>query len=96
MENYEFFEEVKTIAKKLEFLIDKYNLRNEVMSILAVGVIEGFDIPNETARMKAMYNFNICDESEIDEICDLIKTEFRSRDKDDGSGYTDDFGFFMN
>ena len=47
MENYEFFEEVKTIAKKLEFLIDKYNLRNEVMSILAVGVIEGFDIPTE-------------------------------------------------
>ena len=46
--------------------------------------------------MKAMYNFNICDESEIDEICDLIKTEFRSRDKDGGSGYMDDFGFFMN
>tara|TARA_R100000742_G_C4181900_1_gene16748 strand:- start:145 stop:435 length:291 start_codon:yes stop_codon:yes gene_type:complete len=96
MENYEFFEEIKTIAKKLDRLIDKYNLRSEVISILAVGVIEEFDFSSDTARIKAIYNFNISDESEIDEICDLVKTEFNSRNKGKGPNYTDDFGFFMN
>ena len=96
MENYEFFKELKSIAKKLDYLIDKYNLRGEIVSILAVGIIEDINLDENKARMRAMYNFNICDESEIDEICDLVKTEFRSRDKENKPNYIDDFGFFMN
>tara|TARA_R110000751_G_scaffold6230_2_gene26805 strand:- start:1962 stop:2252 length:291 start_codon:yes stop_codon:yes gene_type:complete len=96
MENYEFFKELKIIAKELDQLIDKYNLRGEIVSILAVGVIEEINFDEDKATMRAMYNFNVCDESEIDEICDLIKTEFRGLDKGKGPNYMDDSGFFMN
>jgi hypothetical protein len=93
-DNLQFFKELKLIAVKLENLLDKHDVREKAVSIFSVGLIE--EIDEDRAKMRVMHTFNICDESEIDELCELVKEEFKKQKNQSDDGYDEDLGFFLN
>mgnify|MGYP006000626997 FL=1 len=93
-DNLQFFKELKLIAVKLENLLDKHDVREKAVSIFSVGLIE--EIDEDRAKMRVMHTFNIFDESEIDESCELVKEEFKKQKNQSDDGYDEDLGFFLN
>lgn len=86
MREDEFLMEVHRLAIELELLIDSYELRDRVLSMMVVGVLESLDMDEEEkSRMKAIYSHNMHNEDELKVIVDFaVDTWKDSKDTDDG------------
>jgi len=89
----DFLMEVHRLAIELELLIDKYDMRDRVLSMMVVGVLESLDIEDEDkSRMKAIYSHNMHDELELQTLVDFaIETWKENKDIDRGLDFDDLF-----
>jgi len=79
----DFLMEVHRIAIELELLIDKYDLRDNVISMMVVGVLQDLRLENQS-NMKAIYSHNIQNKEELDVMTDFAKDTWEdSKDIDD-------------
>lgn len=77
-----FLFEVQRLALELERLIDKYGVRDSVISIMLTGLIDKTD--DGRSRIKALYSYAIQDTEELDEMIDFIYNTWEpEEDKDD-------------
>ncbi len=95
MEKEGFLFDVQRLAIELDQLIDDYDLRGEVVSVMMTGVLENTD--GDKPRLKAIYSYDISSREELEEILDFIRQSYKGPDDDiDLSGLFDGSGISLN
>ena len=88
----DFLMEVHRLAIELELLIDKYDVRDKVLSMVVVGVLDAMQDDEEKSRMKAIYSHNMQDELELQTLIDFATETWReNKDIDRGLEFDDLF-----
>lgn len=90
MNEDDFLVEVHRLAIELEFLIEKYDLRDRVLSMMVVGVLDELEDDDEKSRMKAIYSHNMHNELELQTLIDFAIETWKERQKDDDGPDFDD------
>lgn len=84
--------EVHRLAIELELLIDKYDMRDRVLSMMVVGVLEAMEDEEDRSRMKAIYSHNMHDELELQTLIDFATETWKeNKDIDRGLDFDDLF-----
>ena len=88
----DFLMEVHRLVIELELLIDKYDMRDKVLSMMVVGVLDSIQDDEEKSRMKAIYSHNMQDELELQTLIDFATETWReNKDIDPGLDFDDLF-----
>lgn len=88
----DFLMEVHRLAIELELLIDKYDMRDSVLSMMVVGVLEAMEEEDDKSRMKAIYSHNMHDELELQTLIDFATETWKdNKDIDRGLDFDDLF-----
>ena len=91
---YDFLIEMQQLHHQMEMLIEKYGMRNRVMSVVVTGVLEPIDEDNST--MKALFNYNLGSYDELDVMIDFIKNTYEEQDGPDLDDLLGDLGISLN
>ena len=92
MREDDFLMEVHRLAIELELLIDQYDLRDRVLSMMVVGVLYPLEGDEEKSRMKAIYSHNMHDELELNTLIDFARETWKeNKDIDKGLDFGDLF-----
>ena len=84
--------EVHRLAIELELLIDKYDVRDKVLSMMVVGILDSMQDDEEKSRMKAIYSHNMQDELELETLIDFATETWKeNKDIDRGLDFDDLF-----
>lgn len=95
MEKEGFLFEVQRLAIELDRLIDDYDLRGEVISVMMTGILE--NVESDKPRLKAIYSYDISSREELEDILDFIRTSYKDPDDDiDLSDLFDGTGISLN
>lgn len=90
MNEDDFLAEVHRLAIELEFLIEKYDLRDRVLSMMVVGVLDPLEDDDERSSMKAIYSHNMHNEIELQTVVDFAIDTWKERQGDDDGPDFDD------
>ena len=82
MDKEAFLFEAQQLAVKMDKLIDKYNVRDEVIFVMVMGVIET-DYIEEMSNLKAIYSYNLNSEDELEEVLDFVTQTFAAEEAAD-------------
>lgn len=98
MDREAFFEEVQMVAKRIDELIDKYDMRDEVVCLFLTGSVSEDEFGDTTVQ--AVYGMNIKDEDELDDVLEFFKQVYHSNndvgDEPDWGDFLDGFGISLN
>jgi hypothetical protein len=96
MEDYDFLIEMQQLHHQMEMLIEKYGMRDRVMSVVVTGVLEPID--DDTSSMKALFSYNLNNTEEMEEMVNFIQSTFKEREDDDPDldGLIDGLGISLN
>jgi|DEB0MinimDraft_6_1074348.scaffolds.fasta_scaffold00100_9 hypothetical protein len=86
MKQDDFLMEIQQKLMEIDEIIDKYEMRDQLMSIFVVGVLEPYTDTKST--MKTMYGYSLDSEEELDTIIDFIKETWKEQ-KDIGGDLDD-------
>lgn len=82
MKEEEFLIELQMLLVEIDNLVDRYEMRDRVLSIFVAGLLEPID--DNTSNMKAMYNYIVDSREELDTMLDFINTSYEeSKNTDD-------------
>jgi hypothetical protein len=94
-EDYQFLLEMQQLHSQMEVLIERYNMRDRVMSVVVTGVLEPVD--EETSQMKALFSYNLGSKEECEEMVKFITNTFEDQnDGPDLDGLLDGLGISLN
>lgn len=80
---------------EIDNLVDRYEMRDKVLSIFVAGLLEPID--DNTSNMRAMYNYIVDSREELDTIIDFINTSYEeSRNSDDLDNLLGGLGISLN
>jgi phage/plasmid-associated DNA primase len=89
MEEDAFFLELKRLSMEMDDIIEKYNMRERVISVMVTGLIDQ-NIFGES-RLKCMYSYSLESQEELDNIINFIdSTWYSPTDKKEGYKDIDD------
>jgi|TARA_R110002012_G_scaffold139545_1_gene296907 hypothetical protein len=74
MKEEEFLIELQMLLVEIDNLVDRYEMRDRVLSIFVAGLLEPID--ENTSNMKAMYNYIVDSREELDTMLDFINTSY--------------------
>lgn len=95
MKEEEFLLELQMLLVEIDNLVDRYEMRDKVLSIFVAGVIEPID--DNTSNMRAMYNYIVDSREELDTMIDFINTSYEeSRNSDDLDNLLGGLGISLN
>lgn len=98
MDQEGFFEEVKVLAQQIDALIDKYEVRDDIVCLFLTGSITEDEDGDTTVQ--AVYGMNIRDDEELDDVLDFFKHVYEHSkdvgDEPDWGTFLDDFGISLN
>ena len=86
MKQDDFLMEIQQKLMEIDEIIDKYEMRDQLMSIFVVGVLE--PCTDTTSTMKTMYGYSLDSEEELDTIIDFIRETWKEQ-KDIGGDLDD-------
>jgi len=90
MEEQAFFSEMQRLSMEMDTIIDKYNMRDRVLSVTVTGLID-HDIFGDT-RIKAIYSYSLDSEEELNHVIDFINSTWEDVDgmrEDEGPDFDD-------
>ena len=76
-EDYEFLLEMQQLHSQMEVLIERYDMRDRVMSVVVTGVLEPID--DNTSQMKALFSYNLGSQEECEEMVKFISNAFKEQ-----------------
>jgi hypothetical protein len=79
MQREGFLFEIQKIALQIEDLIDEYNVRDEVMSLMIIGLID--ELP-EGHQLKAIYGYNLNSRDELEELVNFAQESYQPDEPD--------------
>lgn len=94
-----FFAEMYSLVKKMEEVIDQFDMKDRTLASIVVGVIDldAIEYGEEEAEMKTMYSFNLQSRAELEAVKDVMDNAYRDDDDDiDLSGLLGDAGISLN
>lgn len=80
-EDYQFLLEMQQLHSQMEILIERYNMRDRVMSVVVTGVLE--EIDEETSNMKALFSYNLSSQEEMEEMVKFIERTYEDQNGPD-------------
>lgn len=98
MDREAFFEQMQSLARQIDDLIDKYDAREEIVCMFLTGSITEDEFGDTTVQ--AIYGMNVRDEDELDDVLDFFKHVYQHNkdvgDEPDWGSFLDDFGISLN
>jgi len=95
MKEEEFLIELQMLLVEIDNLVDRYEMRDRVLSIFVAGLLEPID--DNTSNMKAMYNYIVDSREELDTMLDFINTSYEeSKNTDDLDNLLGGLGISLN
>jgi len=94
-----FFAEMYSLVKKMEEVIDQFDMKDRTLASIVVGVIDlnAVEYGSEEAEMKTMYSFNLQSRAELEAVKDVMDNAYRDDDDDiDLSDLLGDAGISLN
>ena len=76
-EDYQFLIEMQQLHGQIEVLIERYNMRNRVMSVVVTGLLEPID--EDTSQMKALFSYNLGSKEEMEEMVNFISSTYEDQ-----------------
>lgn len=91
MDKEEFLLEIQRIAFEVERVINKYGVKDEVLSLMVTGLVE--EDEDGDKRLKAIYAYNMDTEDEMLSLLNFVEETFipTSNDDDDEGPDLEDF-----
>ena len=93
-DHYEFLLEMQRVHGEMELLIERYNMRDKVMSVVVTGVLEPID--EDTSQMNALFSYNLSSEEEMEEMVRFISRTYKDQDEPDIDDLLDGLGISLN
>jgi len=93
-EEYDFLMEMQQLHHEMEMLIEKYDMRDRVMSVVVTGVLEPID--EETSQMKALFSYNLGSQEEMEEMVKFISNTYEDQNGPDLDSLLGDLGISLN
>jgi hypothetical protein len=91
-----FFAEMYSLVKKMEDVIDEFEMKDRTLASIVIGVIDFDSVEegDESAEMKTMYSFNLESRQELDTLKSIMDSAYKEEDSlDDLLG---DLGISLN
>ena len=93
-EEYDFLIEMQELHHKMDMLIERYGMREKVLSVVVTGVLNPFDDDNST--MKAIFSYNLESYTEMEIMNEFIKNTYEDQSGPDLDGMLGDLGISLN
>lgn len=93
-EDYQFLMEMQQLHHEMEMLIERYDMRERVMSVVVTGLLEPID--EETSQMKAIFSYNLSSQEEMEEMVKFISNTYEDQNGPDLDGLLGDLGISLN
>ena len=90
MEEQAFFLEVQRLSMELDQIVDLYNMRDRVASVMVTGLIDEDIMGN--SRLKAIYSYSLDSREELNCILQFIDStwyDLDNKDSEEAEGYKD-------
>ena len=72
MKEHAFLLEIQRLAIEMDLLIEKYDVRDKVISVMVTGLIDEEEYGE--AQMKAIYSYSLDSRNELESIMEFIDT----------------------
>lgn len=86
-----FLLEIQRVAFEVERIIEKYGVRDEVLSLMVTGLVEEDD--EGELRLQAIYSYNMDSEDEMLSLLNFVEETFIPSDQDKDDDEEDDIDF---
>lgn len=93
MEREGFLFEIQQIALEIEAIIDKYDVRDDVMSLMIVGLLDEVD---ENTQLKAIFGYNLRNRIELEELVTFAQESYKDDDEPDIDDLIKGLGISLN
>jgi hypothetical protein len=87
MEEEAFFLELQKLSLEMDAIIDKYNMRERVISVMVTGLVDE-NIFGDT-RLKCIYSYSLESPEELENIINFIDNTWHNPVADKEEGYKD-------
>ncbi len=84
-----FLLEIQRVAFEVERIIEKYGVRDEVLSLMVTGLVEDEDEDGDR-RLRAIYSYNLETEEEMLSLLNFVEETFIPSNRDDDGPDIDD------
>jgi len=88
MEEQAFFLEIQRLSMEMDNVIDKYDMRDRVVSIMVTGLIDSNIFGD--SRLKAIYSYSLDSQEELDSIISFIDNTWYDENRNKSDRYYDD------
>jgi hypothetical protein len=92
MDENRFFIEIQELLHKIEDLVDNYDYRDRYISVVLCGLIELGSEESDLLKIKSLYNYNIENEEELEDVQAFINLTYKENDKDENEDLEDFLG----
>ena len=89
MDKEGFLLEIQRVAFEVERIIEKYGVRDEVLSLMVTGLVEDEDEDGER-RLRAIYSYNLETEEEMLSLLNFVEETFKPSKRGDDDPDIDD------
>ena len=93
-----FFAEMYSLVKKMEEVIDDFDMKDQTLASIVVGVIDldAIEHGDEEAEMKTMYSFNLQSRAELEAVKEVMDNAYKDEDDIDLDDLLGDLGISLN
>lgn len=91
MDENRFFIEIQELLHKIEDLVDNYDYRDRYISVVLCGLIEPGSKESSDLKIKSLYNYNIEDEEELEDVQAFISLTYKENEEADEDEDLEDF-----
>jgi hypothetical protein len=93
-----FFAEMYSLVKKMEEVIDEFDMKDQTLASIVVGVIDldAIEHGDEEAEMKTMYSFNLQSRAELEAVKEVMDNTYQDEDDIDLDDLLGDLGISLN
>lgn len=93
-----FFAEMYSLVKKMEEVIEEFDMKDRTLASIVVGVIDFDEIEygDAEAEMKTMYSFNLQSRQELEAVKEVMDNAYKDEDDIDLDGLLGDLGISLN
>ena len=81
MDKEGFLLEIQRLAFEMERVIEKYGVRDEVLSLMVTGLVEEDEEDPDEKRLRAIYSYNMDSEDEMLSVLNFVEETFIPSDK---------------
>ena len=76
-----FLLEIQKVAFEVERIIEKYGVRDEVLSLMVTGIVEEEEVGER--RLQAIYSYNMDSEEEMLSLLNFVEETFIPSDREE-------------